>query len=99
MPNISNLVQKIDYDPKIIETENKINANHDHNKYISIQEFNKLTGKNCTARLVQANLPTKNDIAKLDNKLKNVNKNVSSNKNQALVENELNELSEELGNI
>ena len=35
----------------------------DHNKYISTPEFNKLIAENFTARLKQANLTTKDDIA------------------------------------
>ena len=50
-------------------------------KYSTTQEFNKLTSENFTARLKQANLPSKSDIANFvkktdfDNKLKNLNKN------------------------
>ena len=41
----------------------KKNAGHDHsNKYITTQEFNKLTSQNIAARLAQANLGSKNDI-------------------------------------
>ena len=58
-----NLVKKIDYNTKIYEIENKIN-DHDHsNKYLTIKEYNKLTTFNFTARLAQANLASKNDIA------------------------------------
>ena len=74
-----NLVKKSDYDTKISETEKKL-ADHDHNnKYITTQEFNKLTAGNFAARLNQANLATKADIAdfveKTDfhDKLKNLN--------------------------
>ena len=38
---------------KISEVENKIS---DHGKYITIQEFNKLTSENLAAILKQANL-------------------------------------------
>ena len=31
------------YNTKISETENKITTDHDHDKYITTQEFNKLT--------------------------------------------------------
>ena len=55
------------------------------------------------ARLAQANLPSKNDIASFvkktsfDNKLKNFNKNVTSKKTKhVLVENKLNELSKKV---
>ena len=61
IPNVNNLVKKTDYNTKISETENKIATDHD--KYITIQEFNKLAAENFTARLKQANLASKNDIA------------------------------------
>ena len=41
----SYLVRKIDYNTKINEIEKKI-TNHDHDKYISTEEFNKLTAGN-----------------------------------------------------
>ena len=37
----SNLVRKTDYNTKISEVKSKIN-NHDHGKFITTQEFNKL---------------------------------------------------------
>ena len=55
---------------------------------ITTQEFNKLTAQNFAGRLAQANLASKNDIAALvkktdfDHKLKNLNKNIISNKKQ-----------------
>ena len=101
MPNVSYLVKKTDYNTKINEIENKITTDHDHNKYITTQEFNKLTSENFSARLAPANLASKNDIPNFvkmtdfDDKLKNLNKNVTSNKTKhVLVENELNELTE-----
>ena len=39
--DISNLVQKADYDTKITDIENKLN-DHDHDKYIDTSEFNTL---------------------------------------------------------
>ena len=76
---------------------------HDHDKYINTQEFNKLTSENFAAGLAQANLASKSDIANFvkkadfDDKLKNLNKNVTSNKTKhVLVENELNELSKKV---
>ena len=51
-------------------------TDHDHDKYITTGEFNK--SENFTARIKQANLASKNDIANFvkktdfDNKLKNV---------------------------
>ena len=80
------LVKKTDYNTKIYEIEKKM-TDHDHsNKYITTQKFNKLTSENFTARLKQENLTSKNDIADFvkktdfDDKLKNLNKNVTSNK-------------------
>ena len=61
---------------------------HDHDNYIATPEFNKLTAENFTARLAKANLASKNDIAGLVrmkdiyDKLKNLNINVTSNKNE-----------------
>ena len=77
--------KKTDYNTKINEIEKKI-TDHDHDKYITTPEFNKLTAENFAARLAQANLASKNDIAALvkktdfDDKLKNLNKKVTSNK-------------------
>ena len=58
LPNVSNLVKKKkkkekkqDYHAKISETENKITTNLDQDKYITIQELNKLTSQHLTARL------------------------------------------------
>ena len=62
--------------------ENKVN-DYDHAKYITTEEFNKLTADNFTARLAQANLPSKDDIANFvkktdfDDELKNLNKKVT----------------------
>ena len=42
---------KNDYNRNISEIENKITANHDHDKYIITQKINKLTSENFTARL------------------------------------------------
>ena len=51
----------------------KKTTNHDHDKHITTQEFNKLTSKNFTARLKQANLANKNGIASLVKKTSNKN--------------------------
>ena len=56
IPSITNLATTT----ALIAVENKI---PDHSKYITTQEFNKLTTENYTARLKQANLATKSDIA------------------------------------
>ena len=70
-------------------------TDHDHHKHTTTQEFNKVTSETFAARLVQANLTSKNDIAALvkktdvDDKLKNLNKEVTSNKSKnILFENE-----------
>ena len=44
IPNFSNFVEKKDYDTKISDTEKKI-TDHNHDKYINTQEFNKLTAR------------------------------------------------------
>ena len=86
IPNVSNLVKKTDYKKKINEIKNEITTNYDHDKYITTQEFNKITSENFTARLKQANLVKKNDITNFvkktdfDDKQKKLNKKVFSNK-------------------
>ena len=62
IPSVSNLVKKTDYNKKISKTEKTITADHDHEKYITTKEFNKLTSENFSARLPQSNLASKNDI-------------------------------------
>ena len=62
IPNVNNLVTKTDYNTKINEIEEKI-PDHNHDKYITTPEFNKLTLKNFAARLAQANLARKSGIA------------------------------------
>ena len=103
MPNTSNLVKKADYNTKISKIENKLATDHNHDKYINTQDFNKLTSESFNARLAKSDLASKRDIANFvkktdfDDKLKNMNKNVTSNKTKhAIVENELNELSEKV---
>ena len=54
------LMKKTDYNTKFSEIKNKITTHHDHDKYITTQEFNKLTSENFTARLAQASLASKN---------------------------------------
>ena len=55
----SNLVKKTEHNTKINEIENKITADHDHDQYITTQEFNKLTSENFAARSAQGNLGSK----------------------------------------
>ena len=66
IPNVSNLVKKTDYDTKITEIEKKL-THHNHDKYITALEFNKLSAEVFDARLKQADLVTKTDF---DDKLK-----------------------------
>ena len=81
----SDLVKKADYKTNINEMKKKT-TDHIHDKYITTQEFNKLTSEKFTARLKQANLVCKSHIAcfvkktDFDDKLKILNKKVSSNK-------------------
>ena len=44
IPNVSNLVTKTDYNTKISEVEINV-SNHNHDKYITTSEFNRLTTK------------------------------------------------------
>ena len=81
----SNSVKKADHNKKIDEIE-KNYTNHDQEKYIATQEFCKLSAFKFAARLKEAKLATKNDIADFvkmtdfENKLKNFNKKVTLNK-------------------
>ena len=81
IPNVSNLVKK--------------DTDHNHDKYITTQEFNSLRGENFAARLAQANLASKNIIVNFvkntdfHDKLKSLNKKITSNKTKhVFVENE-----------
>ena len=59
--------------------------------YITTQEFNKLTADNFAARLKQANVANKYDIADFakntyfDDKLKNLNERVTLNKTKPVI--------------
>ena len=84
IPNVSGLVKKkkkIDYNTKINEIESKI-TDHNHDKYITTREFNKLTTENFKARLKQADLITKTEF---DTKLQNISKRITSNKSRHLL--------------
>ena len=74
--NTSNLVKKTDCNTKIIEIEKKL-PDHNHNKYITTTEFNKLATDKFNARIVQANLVKKTDF---DDKLTDFNRKIVSNK-------------------
>ena len=69
IPNISSLVKKTDYNTKIVEIEKKL-TDHNHDKYITIPEFNTMIASVFNPRLAQANLITKTDF---DSKLSNLN--------------------------
>ena len=89
IPNVSTLVEKPDYNTKVTEIENKLN-NHNHDRYIDTQEFNKLAADVFHARLAKANLITKTDF---DAKLSSLNRKITANKSKnLLVGNELNKL-------
>ena len=82
--DVSNLVNKANYNTKITEIENKLN-NHNNDKYIDTQEFNKLAADVFNARIAQANLIAKSDF---DAKLSNLKRKITTNKsNHLLVEN------------
>ena len=76
IPNVSNLVNKTSYNTKVTEIENKLN-NHNHDKNIDTQEFNKSAADVSNARLAQVNLITKTDF---DAKLSNLNRKITQNK-------------------
>ena len=82
--------KKTDYNTEINKIKKK-NSDHNYDKYITNLEFIKLTAENFPARLALANLASKSDIANFvkktdfDDKLKNVNKKVTSNKTKHLL--------------
>ena len=83
------MVKNTDHNTNISEIENKVN-DHNHDKYITTAEFNRLTTENFKARLAQATLITKTD---LDTELKKISDRVTTNKTKhLLVENELKNL-------
>ena len=57
-------------------------SDHNHDTYITTQEFNKWTTENFAARLVQVNLITKKDF---DAKLSSLNRKIISNKTRHLL--------------
>ena len=87
IPDTSNLVTTTVLNTKISEAENKI---FDQARYITPQEFNKLTAENFVARLKKANLMNKTDF---DNNLISLNRKITSNKTKYLeVQKKLNSL-------
>ena len=86
--------KKLTITQKINEIEKKLLITIMINNLL-LQNLIKKTGENFAARLAEANLATKSDISNVvnktdfDDKLKNSNKNVTSNKTKhLLVENE-----------
>ena len=78
--NVSNLVKKkTAYQIIISQIKNKITTDHDHDKYITTEEFTKLTSNSFTARHKQeiGNFVNKTDS---DNKLKNITSNKKKSK-------------------
>ena len=55
-PIVSSLIKTTSYNTKVSEIENKTATDHDHDKYITTQEFDKSTSENFATRLAQANL-------------------------------------------
>ena len=84
---MSGLVTTTVLNTKISAVENKIS---DNNKYISIQEFNKLASEDFATRLKQGDLVDKTDF---DNKLTSFDKRITSNKRKHLeIQKKLNSL-------
>ena len=89
IPNVSGLVKKTGYKIKINENKKRI-IDHDHDEYITISGFSKLTTENFKTRLAKADLVINTD---LDDKLKAISDRISSNKlKHLLIENELKKL-------
>ena len=89
IPSVSNLVNKTDYNSKITEIKNKL-TDHNHDKYITIPEFNPLAADVFNARLTQANLVSKTNF---DNTISSLNNKIVANKTKnASIEIELKEL-------
>ena len=85
-PDVSSLEKKTDYNTKINDIEKKV-TDHDHVKYITTSEFNKLTTENFAGRLAEANVIAKTDC---DSKLMSLNRKIKLEKTKhVLVENEL----------
>ena len=82
-------LKKTDDNTKVTKIANKL-SNHNHDKYITTTEFNKLTADVFNARIPQANLIIKTEF---DSKLSNLNRKITKNKtDHLLVQNELNKL-------
>ena len=82
-------LKKTDYNTKVADIENKLN-NHNHDKYIDTQEFNKLATDVFNSRIAQAILITKTEFGA---KLSSINQKITKNKAKHLpVKNELDKL-------
>ena len=89
IPDVSRLVKKADYITKISQLAKTL-TDHNHDKYITTPEFNKLTVENFVARLKEVNLVAKADF---DCRLKKLDKKITLNKTKNWVaENELKKL-------
>ena len=69
-------LKRPDYDIKVTEIENKL-IDHNHDKYNTTPEFNKLSTDVFNARLVPANLITKTGF---DAKLSSLKRKITANK-------------------
>ena len=56
--------KKLTTEQKLVNLKT-VTTDHHYNKYITTQEFNKLTSENFIATLAKASLASKNDIANL----------------------------------
>ena len=56
--------KKLTTEQKLVNLKT-VTTDHHYNKYITTQEFNKLTSENFIATLTKASLASKNDIANL----------------------------------
>ena len=89
IPNVSSLVKRTDHDTKVTEIENKLN-HHNHDKYITTQQFTTLSADAFNARLAQSNLIRKTDF---DIKLSSLNrKNAEKKTKNGSIENEFKKL-------
>ena len=92
IPNVRNLgkkKKKTDYNTKISKIEKKV-TDHDHDKYLTTLEFNKLVAETFAARLAQANLVTKTYF---DTIVKSLNRKINLSKTKhVFVENEFKKL-------
>ena len=80
IPVVNSLVNKTDYNTKIKETEKKV-ADHNHDKHVTIADFNKLTAEIFDVKLGWENLARKN----FDDKLKSQNQKINLSKTKHLL--------------